>query len=661
MRWLKFIPVFLLLLFIKVSVLGQGSPKIKFDNTNYDFGTIKEEIGKVTCRFEYTNVGTSDLTIILVRPQCGCQTVEYDKTKSVPPGQKGYIEVTYTTISRPGSFYKYVNVYTNEPEMNVENAAPHKLYISGNVIAKGQEYNVTKAPTAAQNQGVSINSGTASRQSATQGQGTSESKGNAAGQSESYSTGGSMAPKVERVSECFYIGKAQFCYYPEIYCHGDVYLSVNYNDKEGIIEFLLLGDCNNKNSVYLGTIGKSFARSLRLNNGITIGQSRGRYNTLKIDDVNSDRLIVNTVVFYDFGSGEKNISINKDIKDFKVWKADWSYKSSLKGDLKYEISYLKTCPYADYRANLENDVINNKTKEIKDIIYVNDNYPKLKMRLVDKMLSMISSTSDCKSFLSYYGSYSDAYKNRAEEKLYGLLKESKSQSELGDYIEMFPDGKHTAEIKSKKTELQYYFKALNGGITDCATYISKYPNGRFVTEIKSRKQRLEQLQTNSNKSLWKMGNKICHCNNSGVIMVTLDQWNEDKSSFKGIVIASPGGLYEGNILQKGNLIWLEPKDWHKCLDDEIQYALNNDKSAEAEKLMKEKNMKFRRGTIVSQSFHSRGWLFSTTYTVTAKVEDWNDDYTKMKIQIVKTGGLERLDGESIYEGKYIWVSPIGWQ
>lgn len=653
MRWLKFIPVFLLLLFIKVSVLGQGSPKIKFDNTNYDFGTIKEEIGKVTCRFEYTNVGTSDLTIILVRPQCGCQTVEYDKTKSVPPGQKGYIEVTYTTTSRPGSFYKYVNVYTNEPEMNVENAAPHKLYISGKVIAKGQEYNVTKAPTAAQNQGLSINTGTASRQSATQGQGTSESKGNAAGRSESYSTGGPMAPKVYTNSEKILI---------EGNLAGDlglqkVYLEVVYHEERGVLYSWLLHSDGN-------TILSS-GRKLTLSNGKWYTGRRKGFDAISINDCKSGRLEVSSVdVAVVNKGGYTNVftyKVNKEIVNFKAWQADWNYKSSLKGALKEEIAYLKICPYYDHRADLENDIVNKKTKEIKDIIYVNDNYPSLKMRLADKMLSMVSSVSDCKSFLNYYGSdYSD-YKNRAEEKLYSLLKDSKSQSDLGAYIEMFPNGKHTAEIKSKKAELQYYYKASDGGISDCATYISKYPNGRFVSEIKSRKSRLEQLQANSNKSLWKLGNKICHCNNSGVIMVTLDQWNEDKSNFKGIVIASPGGLYEGNLLQKGNLLWLEPKDWHKCLDDEVEYALNNDKSAEAEKLIKEKNMKFHRGTIVSQTFHSRGWLFSSTYTVTAKVEDWNDDYTKMKIQIVKTGGLERLDGESIYEGKYIWVSPIGWQ
>ena len=157
-----------------------------------------------------------------------------------------------------------------------------------------------------------------------------------------------------------------------------------------------------------------------------------------------------------------------------------------------------------------------------------------------------------------------------------------------------------------------------------------------------------------------MGNKICHCDSYGITMVTLDQWNEDKSMFKGIVIASPGGLYEGNILQKGNQLWIEPKGWHKCLDSDINYALTNDKSAEAAELLRTKNMKFKRGTIVSQTFYSRG-LFSSSYTVQAKVEDWNEDYTKMKIQITKTDGLEYLNGESIYSSKYIWVTPIGWK
>ena len=33
-------------------------PKIKFDKKQHDFGTIKEEAGKVSCIFNFENVGT---------------------------------------------------------------------------------------------------------------------------------------------------------------------------------------------------------------------------------------------------------------------------------------------------------------------------------------------------------------------------------------------------------------------------------------------------------------------------------------------------------------------------------------------------------------------------------------------------------------------------
>ena len=417
-------------------------------------------------------------------------------------------------------------------------------------------------------------------------------------------------------------------------------LGIRYNRGERTIAFAPIGRVMN----YLIVVDGN-GKEMKINHSLDPKTRAYEFKPMSIDRFAGNTLIIKSCVD---NHSNATININHEVTAFKAWKAEANLKKSLDGSLQEEIGYLKICPYSDHKTILENDIVEKKAKEFKDMLYVNENYPALKNRLGDKMLQKISSVSDCQNFLKYY----DTYSGQAEEILYNLLQSTASQQEVDSYIKMFPNGKHTAEMK-------LYYKALVGGITDCATYISKYPNGSFVSEIKSRKQRLEQLQTNSNKSLWKMGNKICYCNTSGITMVTLDQWNEDKSAFKGIVIASPGGLYEGNILQKGNQLWIEPKNWHKCLDDEVSYALEHDKSAEAEKLLSQKNMKFRRGTIVSQTFEI-GWLFRTSHTIQAKVEDWNEDFTKMKIQIVKTGGLSSFDGESIYEGKYIWTSPIGW-
>ncbi|HPE39695.1 MAG TPA: DUF1573 domain-containing protein [Bacteroidales bacterium] len=120
---------FLLVLFASV-VLAQ--PQIKFDNTTYDFGTIKEEKGKVTGRFEFTNTGDQDLMIVKVQPGCGCTAANYTRT-AVPPGGRGFIDATYDPYGRPGNFHKNIRVTTNEPRFTDPNAAPIQIFIKGSV------------------------------------------------------------------------------------------------------------------------------------------------------------------------------------------------------------------------------------------------------------------------------------------------------------------------------------------------------------------------------------------------------------------------------------------------------------------------------------------------------------------------------------------------
>lgn len=187
-----------------------------------------------------------------------------------------------------------------------------------------------------------------------------------------------------------------------------------------------------------------------------------------------------------------------------------------------------------------------------------------------------------------------------EQVLYNCAKTSNNEHDCDYYLSRFPNGKNAQSVKAYKAETISYNVAKSGGKNDCITYLSKYPNGRFSSEIKSRKneiieeenrvaiakekeqKRLAQIKINSNKGIWKLGNKLCNCTNQGIIMATLDQWNEDRSMFKGIIVASPGGSFQGSILQKGNSIWFETKNWHICLDEEVESALKNDKSTDAE-------------------------------------------------------------------------------
>jgi len=113
-----------------------AQPVIQFDKTTYDFGNVKEEGGKVSGKFEFTNTGNQDLLLTNVKPGCGCTATDYTKTP-VPPGGRGFINATYDPYNRPGPFNKNIKVSTNEQKfLDDSNTAPYTIYIKGNVEKK---------------------------------------------------------------------------------------------------------------------------------------------------------------------------------------------------------------------------------------------------------------------------------------------------------------------------------------------------------------------------------------------------------------------------------------------------------------------------------------------------------------------------------------------
>ena len=117
-------------------LLCYAQPEIKFENTTYDFGKIKEEGGKVTGKFIFTNVGDQPLELTNVRPGCGCTAANYTKG-AIAPGEKGFIEATYNPYNRPGNFNKNIRVTTNEPKfLENDKATPHLIFIKGEVIKR---------------------------------------------------------------------------------------------------------------------------------------------------------------------------------------------------------------------------------------------------------------------------------------------------------------------------------------------------------------------------------------------------------------------------------------------------------------------------------------------------------------------------------------------
>lgn len=115
---------------IFTAALFAQKPDIKFKESNYDFGTVAEEEGKISHVFEFTNTGTSDLILSNVQASCGCTTPQWSRDPLAPKAT-GTITVTYNTTGRPGPFTKTITVTSN--------ADKQVLIIKGTVTPKGQK------------------------------------------------------------------------------------------------------------------------------------------------------------------------------------------------------------------------------------------------------------------------------------------------------------------------------------------------------------------------------------------------------------------------------------------------------------------------------------------------------------------------------------------
>lgn len=112
------------------TMFAQGAPEIYFEQITHDFGTFPEENGKVSCTFEFKNVGNADLVLQSVKASCGCTTPDWTK-EPVAPGGTGVVKATYNATGRPGSFTKTITVKSN--------AGEKRLTIKGEVIPKAQK------------------------------------------------------------------------------------------------------------------------------------------------------------------------------------------------------------------------------------------------------------------------------------------------------------------------------------------------------------------------------------------------------------------------------------------------------------------------------------------------------------------------------------------
>lgn len=90
-------------------MFAQERKVMEFKERSHDFGTVAEELGKVTYIFRFINTSLSPLTLKSVKASCGCTTPEWSKAP-VGPGEMGEIIVTYNTKGRPGTFQKSITI-----------------------------------------------------------------------------------------------------------------------------------------------------------------------------------------------------------------------------------------------------------------------------------------------------------------------------------------------------------------------------------------------------------------------------------------------------------------------------------------------------------------------------------------------------------------------
>lgn len=95
--------------------------------TSHDFGTIREQDGRVTTAMRVVNAGDSALLLLRVHTSCGCTAVDFTR-EPIAPGGTGNVTVTYSPKNRPGEFSKDVWVYCNG------RPGRSQLTITGNVI-----------------------------------------------------------------------------------------------------------------------------------------------------------------------------------------------------------------------------------------------------------------------------------------------------------------------------------------------------------------------------------------------------------------------------------------------------------------------------------------------------------------------------------------------
>jgi hypothetical protein len=92
---------------------AQGTPKIQFERTVYDFGKTSQ-VASVSGVFKYKNVGDGILKIEPPKPSCGCTVAEL-KPDKLEPGASGELPFTLNLGVARANMEKHIAIKSNDP------------------------------------------------------------------------------------------------------------------------------------------------------------------------------------------------------------------------------------------------------------------------------------------------------------------------------------------------------------------------------------------------------------------------------------------------------------------------------------------------------------------------------------------------------------------
>ena len=97
-----------------LAALAEGSPRIQFEQTVFDFGKTSQ-VATVSGVFKFKNVGDGILKVEPPKPSCGCTVAEL-KPDTLPPGETGELAFTLHLGQVKAQFDKRIMVKSNDPQ-----------------------------------------------------------------------------------------------------------------------------------------------------------------------------------------------------------------------------------------------------------------------------------------------------------------------------------------------------------------------------------------------------------------------------------------------------------------------------------------------------------------------------------------------------------------